>query len=73
MLTFPSTMKEELHNKHLESGHSNHNEHLDKGEFEDSRLRGADCREVSIFSCPKVFLIARDSRELSRDLEERFL
>lgn len=66
-------MKEELHNKNLESSHSDHDKHLDKGEFKDSRLRRADCGEVSIFSCPKIFLIARDSRELSGDLEERFL
>lgn len=66
-------LEEEPNNEDLEPSHAHHHQALDNTEVEDSPLRAAHRAKVPVLSRAEIFLIARDSRELARQLENRFL
>lgn len=66
-------LEEEAHDKNLQACHGHHHERLNNTQVEDSPLSAPDRAEVAVLSCAEVLLVARDGRELARQLEDRLL
>lgn len=66
-LTFPGSLKEEPHNEDLQPSHANHQPALHHTEIKYPALCALDGTEIAILTGPEVFLVAMDSRKVSRD------
>lgn len=66
-------LEKEPHNKHLQPSHTNHHQALNNTEVKDTSLCASNCAEIPVLSGTEVLLVARDCRELARELEDGFL
>ena len=70
--TFPCPLKEEPHNKYLQSCHRNHQRTLHHTEIEYSTLRALDGTHVPVLSRPEILLISIDGGKVAGDFEDGF-
>ena len=72
-LTFAASSEEPPHDEDLETSHGNHHAAFHQAEIEDS-LRGAvDRAEIAILPSTEVLLLPRQSRDLTRQLQDSLL
>lgn len=64
--TFPCTLEEEPNNKHLQTSHGHHHQAFNHTKVEDPPLGAANRAKIAILAGPEVFLVASNSRQLSR-------
>lgn len=66
-------MEKEAHDKDLQSGHRHHHQSFNDTEIEDSALSTANGAEVAILARTEVLLVARNGRQLGRQLVDGLL
>lgn len=71
-LTFSCTLKEESDNEHLKPSHTDHEPTFDNAKIEYPSLGTLYGAEVAVLARPEVLLIPVDSRQVTRDLHDRF-
>ena len=72
-LTFSCTLKEKSHDKYLQSCHRYHQKALHHAKIEYPVLRALDSTHITVLSCPEIFLIAVDCRQIAGYFENGFL
>ena len=71
-LTFPCSLEEEPHNKHLQPSHTNHQSALHHAKIKYPTLRTLNSAEVSVLARAEVFLVAVDGGEVPGDFHDGF-
>ena len=71
-LTFPCSLEEEPHNKHLQPSHTNHQPALHHTKVKYPTLRTFNSAEVSILARAEVFLVAVNGGEVAGHFHDGF-
>lgn len=71
-LTFPCSLKEEPHDKHLQPSHTNHQPALHHTKVKYPTLGTLHSAEIPVLARAEVFLVAVDGGEVAGDFHDGF-